>query len=257
MTSSIFWVAYITIIRREVFRFSRAWFRTLLPPMVNTALYFLIFGNLIGTKIGSMSGCSYIDFMMPGLVLMSVIICAYTNVASSMYSARFQKYIEEMLVAPIPRWLIVAGFVSGGVIRGLLVGLLVLVVAANFTVISVYSWPHVVAMLLLASLLFSLAGFINAMYAKNFDDISVIPTLLLTPLIYLGGVFYTISMLPPFWEMLSRFNPLLYIINMFRYGFLGVSDTQMALSYGVVFGFLLLFFGWATFLLQHGRGFNS
>lgn len=255
--NSAFLIAYLTITRREIVRFSRVWFRTLLPPMVNTGLYFLIFGNLIGTKIGPMSGCSYVEFMMPGLVMMSVIICSYTNVASSMYSARFQKYIEEILVSPVPMWLIVAGFVTGGVIRGMIVGVLVLLVALNFTPVSFLYVHHLILMLLLASLLFSLGGFINAIYARNFDDISIIPTLLLTPLIYLGGVFYTLDLLSPFWEGVSRINPLLYVINTFRYGFLGISDTSIVLSYVIVGVLLLVFFVWATLLLQKGRGLVS
>ncbi|MBQ8706762.1 MAG: ABC transporter permease [Succinivibrionaceae bacterium] len=247
-------IAYLTMVRREVLRFSRVWFRTLLPPMVNTALYFIIFGSLMGGRIGSMASLNYTDFMMPGLVMMSVVICSYTNVASSMYSARFQKYIEEVLVAPVPMWLIVLGFVTGGVIRGVLVGALVLLVAVNFTSIGVFSPFHALLMPLLASVLFSLAGFINAVYAKSFDDISVIPTLLLTPLIYLGGVFYTLDLLPSFWAGLSRFNPLLYVISTFRYGFSGVEDAPVGLSYLVVFGVMLMFFLWAVALLRRGRG---
>lgn len=242
------------MVRREVSRFSRVWLRTLLPPMMNTWLYFLIFGNLIGQKIGPMAGYSYIEFMMPGLILMSVIICSYTNVASSMYSARFQKYIEEILVAPIPSFLIVLGFVTGGVVRGLIVGILVFLVATIFTHVEFIALYHVLFMLFLSSLLFSLAGFINAIYARNFDDISIIPTLLLTPLIYLGGVFYTVDILPPFWDSVSRFNPLLYVINTFRYGFLGVSDTSLVVSYVIVSVCVIFLFFWSIILLRKGVG---
>ncbi len=246
-------VAYATMVRREVLRFSRAWFRTLLPPMMNTWLYFLIFGSLIGPRIGTMGGCPYASFMMPGLVMMSVIVSSYTNVASSVYSARFQRYIEEVLVAPVPRWLSVAGFVTGGVIRGILVGLLVLAVAACFVPVSFHAPLHGVLMLLLSSVLFSLGGFLNALYAGSFDDISVVPTLLLTPLIYLGGVFYTVDVLPPFWESVSRLNPLLHVISVFRYGFLGVADAPLELSYAVTLLLMVLLFLWAVLLIRGRR----
>ncbi len=252
MFSSLF-TAYLTLVRREVSRFSRVWLRTLLPPMMNTWLYFLVFGNLIGQKIGPMAGYSYVEFMMPGLILMSVIICSFTNVASSLYSARFQKYIEEVLTAPVPSYLIVLGIVTGGVVRGLLVGVLVFLVAIAYAHVDFFALEHVLLILVLTSLLFSLGGFINAVYARNFDDISIIPTLLLSPLIYLGGVFYTIDILPPFWENVSRFNPLLYLINTFRYGFLGVSDTSLSVSYGIVLSCIAVLFFWSVMLLKKGK----
>lgn len=250
------WIAYQTIVRKEVSRFSRVWLQTLIPPMVTTGLYFIIFGNLIGSKIGPMSGVDYVDFMMPGLILMSVIICSYTNVASSLFSAKFQRYIEEIAIAPIPNWLIILGYLSGGVIRGLLVGLLVLLVAVNFADCSCYSLLHAVLIAFLASLLFSLAGFINALYARNFDDISIIPTLLLTPLIYLGGVFYSINLLPPFWAQVSTVNPLLYLINTFRYGFIGVTDTSLLVSYVIIAVWFVVMFLWAMILLRFEKGFK-
>ncbi len=252
MFSSLF-IAYMTMVKREVSRFTRVWLRTMLPPMMNTWLYFLIFGNLIGQKIGPMAGYSYVEFMMPGLIIMSVIVCSFTNVASSLYSARFQKYIEDVLTAPIPDYLIVLGFVSGGLIRGVLVGCLVFMVAAVFAHIEFFALIHVILMLIFSSLMFSLGGFINAAYARNFDDVSIIPTLMLSPLIYLGGVFYTVDILPPFWENVSRFNPLLYVINTFRYGFLGVSDTSLTVSYAIVLICTVALFIWAVILLHKGK----
>ena len=249
-------IAFQTIIRKEVTRFSRVWLQTLIPPMVTTGLYFIIFGNLIGNKIGLMSGVDYVNFMMPGLILMSVIICSYTNVASSLFSAKFQRYIEEIAIAPIPHWLIILGYITGGVIRGLLVGFLVLLVAVNFADCTCYSYVHAVLIAFFASLLFSLAGFINALYARNFDDISIIPTLLLTPLIYLGGVFYSINLLPPFWESVSKANPLLYLINTFRYGFIGITDTSMVISYEIIAVWFIALYLWAILLLRHGKGFK-
>ena len=233
-------IAFQTIIRKEVTRFSRVWLQTLIPPMVTTGLYFIIFGNLIGNKIGLMSGVDYVNFMMPGLILMSVIICSYTNVASSLFSAKFQRYIEEIAIAPIPHWLIILGYITGGVIRGLLVGFLVLLVAVNFADCTCYSYVHAVLIAFFASLLFSLAGFINALYARNFDDISIIPTLLLTP----------------FWESVSKANPLLYLINTFRYGFIGITDTSLVISYEIIAVWFIALYLWAILLLRHGKGFK-
>lgn len=255
MSNQQLFIAFLTIIRREVTRFSRVWLQTLIPPMVTTGLYFLIFGNLIGNKIGLMSGVDYVNFMMPGLLLMSIIICSYTNVASSLFSAKFQRYIEEILIAPIPNWLIICGYITGGVIRGLLVGALVLLVAVNFAdCLNCYSYLHVFLIAILAAMLFSLAGLINAIYAKNFDDISIIPSLLLTPLIYLGGVFYSINLLPPFWQSVSQYNPLLYLINTFRYGFIGLSDTSLAISYIIILVWFVIMFIWALMLFKKSKG---
>ena len=221
-------VSYQTIVIREVTRFTRVWLRTLIPPAVTTGLYFIIFGTLMGERIGSMDGLPYSDFMMPGLLMLSVVLCSYTNVASSVFSSRFQHYLDEILVAPIPDFVVISGFITGGVIRGMMIAVIVLATSAMFVDISAWSWLLVIFTLFLSSVLFSAAGLVNALFAKNFDDISIIPTLILTPLIYLGGVFYPVSMLPEKWQAVSALNPLFYVINATRAGFSGHCDTNIA-----------------------------
>ena len=211
-------VSYQTIVIREVTRFTRVWLRTLIPPAVTTGLYFIIFGTLMGERIGSMDGLPYSDFMMPGLLMLSVVLCSYTNVASSVFSSRFQHYLDEILVAPIPDFVVISGFITGGVIRGMMIAVIVLATSAMFVDITAWSWLLVILTLFLSSVLFSAAGLVNALFAKNFDDISIIPTLILTPLIYLGGVFYPVSMLPEKWQAISAMNPLFYVINATREG---------------------------------------
>lgn len=226
--------AYMTIVRKETVRFLRIWPQTLLPSAITTTLYYVIFGAFIGAQIPSVGGYSYIQFIVPGLVMMAVIINSFTNVAGSFFGAKFQRQIEELLVSPIPPVLAVAGYVTGGVLRGLMTGALVLGVALFFTELAVYHVAFTVAFIFLTAILFSLAGFLNGMYARKFDDISIIPTFVLTPLTYLGGVFYSVSMLPPVWQTVSAFNPILYMVNGFRYGMLGVSDVNVAFSLGVL-----------------------
>lgn len=254
-------VSYAAVSRREVTRFSKVWLRTLLPPMVNAALYFLIFGNLIGRKLGNVGGLGYAEFMMPGLVLMSAIIASYTNVASSLYTAKFQRYSEEILTAPVPDSAFVMGYVTGGAVRGCLVGILVYSVSlclVDSPLILVVAHPFgAVAAVFFASVLFSLAGFINAAYAKNFDDIAVIPTLLLTPLIYLGGVFYSLEMLPPFWQKVSLANPILYIIDVSREAFFDRSETPVYISCAVMAFFAAALYTWAMRIVKKGSGLRN
>lgn len=233
---SLYWVALKTIWRKEITRFMRIWIQTLIPPVITMSLYFIIFGNLIGNRIGEMGGVGYMQFIVPGLIMMSVITNSYANVSSSFFGAKFQKSIEELLVAPVPTHVIIAGFVGGGVARGVLVGILVTLVSLFFVPLQIHSWFMIIATLLMTSILFSLAGLLNALFAKSFDDISIIPTFVLTPLTYLGGVFYSINLLPPFWQTVSLANPILHMVNAFRYGILGVSDIRI----GVAIGFMLL-----------------
>ncbi len=257
MNAKQLWTAYTTILVKEVLRFTRIWVQTIIPPVITTALYFVIFGNLIGSQIGDMEGHRYIDFITPGLIMMTVITNAYANVVSSFYGSKFQGNVAEMLVSPMPNWIILAGFVSGGVARGLAVGLAVTLVSLFFSTLSVQHIFITFTIVLLTSVLFSLAGLINAVYAKSFDDITIIPTFVLTPLTYLGGVFYSITLLTPFWQNVSLLNPVLYMVNGFRYGILGTSDISIGLSYGVIIGFIVLLGGFSLYLLNKGIGIRS
>ena len=250
-------VALLTISRREVRRILRIWVQTILPPAISMTLYFIIFGNLIGPRIGSMHGFSYMDFIAPGIIMMAIINNSYANVVSSFFGSKFQKHIEEMLVAPIPNIIILIGFVSGGVARGLLVGIVVTFVALFFTELQVHSVLIVITVVLLTSILFSLGGMINAIFARKFDDISIIPTFVLTPLIYLGGVFYSIDLLPEFWQSVSSFNPILYMVNAFRYGMLGVSDIDITHAFLIICLFILVLGTFAMVLLNRGTGIKT
>jgi ABC-2 type transport system permease protein len=249
-----YWIAFRTILVKEILRFSRIWVQTVLPSAITTALYFVIFGRLIGERIGPMGDFEYIDFIVPGLVLMAVITNAYSNVVSSFYSSKFSRYVEEFLVAPVPEWVILAGFVAGGVARGLVVGVAVTLVAMFFTDIVVYSYGVTFLVFTLTAILFALGGFINAVYANSFDDISIIPTFVLTPLTYLGGVFYSIELLPSFWQNLSLANPVLYMINAFRFGLLGVSDIPLGLAFAIILGFIAVLTIFSLRLLKRGVG---
>jgi len=247
-------IAFQTIVRKEISRFTRIWVQTILPPAISMTLYFIIFGNLIGARIGTMNGFNYIDFIAPGIIMMSIINNSYANVVSSFFSAKFQNHIEEMLVAPIPNIVILAGFITGGVARGLMVGAVVTMVALFFTKLNIYSFPITIAVVFMTSIVFSLAGFINAIFAKKFDDISIIPTFVLTPLIYLGGVFYSIDMLPQFWQTVSAFNPILYMVNAFRYGMLGESDINITTAFLILALFTSVLFAISLSLLNKGVG---
>jgi ABC-2 type transport system permease protein len=223
-------IALGTLIKREYIRITRIWIQTLIPPAITMSLYFIIFGKLVGSQIGKLGNFTYMEFIIPGLVLMTVITNSYNNVVFSFYGTKFQKNVEEFLVSPMPEWVILLGFVSGGMIRGILNGLLVLCVSLFFTTIPIFNLPLIFAVIILSSFLFSLGGFLNALFAKSFDDTSIIPTFILTPLSYLGGVFFKIDMLPPFWKIVASFNPILYMVNAFRYGFIGESDTPLDFS---------------------------
>jgi len=247
------YIAFTTIVRKEIRRFTRIWTQTLLPPAITMSLYFVIFGNLIGKRIGEMGGFTYMQFVVPGLIMMAVITSSYSNVVSSFFAAKFQRFVEEMLVSPTPNYVILAGFVMGGVTRGLLVGLIVTILSLFFTQLSLHSPFMIISIVVLTSVFFSLAGFINAVYANSFDDISIIPTFILTPLIYLGGVFYTTDLLSPFWAGVSQINPLLYVVNAFRYGFLGISDVDVTLSFSMIVLFTVVAFVYSLHLLNSGK----
>lgn len=246
------YIAFKTILRKEVRRFLRIWMQTLLPPVITITLYFIIFGNLIGSRIGHMGGYRYMDFVVPGLIMMAVITSSYANVVSSFFGAKFQRFVEEILVSPTPNYVILLGFVMGGVARGLAVALLVAVIAMLFTDIHITHYMITITIIVMTSVLFSLAGFINAVFAKSFDDISIIPTFVLTPLIYLGGVFYSIDLLPEFWANVSKLNPILYVVNAFRYGVLGVSDIDIGWAFVMVGGFTVAGFIYCMHLLNSG-----
>jgi len=245
----------VTLSTKEIRRYLRIWVQTLVPPAVTMSLYFVIFGSLIGPRIGSMDGLDYIQFMIPGLIMMSVITNSYANVTSSFYSVKFQRSIEELLVSPMPNWAILLGFIIGGVTRGVLIGFIVYIVSLFFyPAFDVVNPGLTLLVLLLTSILFSLMGFINAVFADSFDDISIIPTFILTPLIYLGGVFYSINILPEFWRNISMANPMLYVVNTFREGMLGVSDVSIPFALGMIFSFIGLFTGICLYLLNKGIG---
>jgi len=250
-------VAFRTILVKEVLRFLRIWVQTILPSAVTTALYFVIFGHLIGERIGPMDGFRYLDFIVPGLVLMAVITNAYANVVSSFYSSKFSRYVEELLIAPVPNWVVLAGYVAGGVARGTLVGVVVTLVALFFTDLQIQSYGVTLLVFLLTAVLFALGGFINAVYANSFDDISIIPTFVLTPLTYLGGVFYSIHLLPPPWQQVSLGNPVLYMINAFRYGILGISDIPLGVAFLIILLFIAALTIYSLRLLDRGAGVKS
>ena len=255
--AAVYRVAFQTILTKEILRFVRIWVQTVLPPAITMALYFVIFGKLIGAQIGDMEGYRYIDFIVPGLILMSVISNSYANVVSSFYSSKFQHNIEELLIAPLPNFIILAGYVAGGVARGVVVGITVTLVSLLFTDLEVHSYAITLLVFVLTSILFATAGFINAVYANSFDDISIVPTFVLTPLTYLGGVFYSISMLPPFWQTVSLANPVLYMVNAFRYGLLGFTDIALWQAFAIIIGFIIALGGFAMWLLARGVGIKS
>ena len=250
-------VALRTVARREVARILRIWAQTLVPPAITMTLYFLIFGNLIGSRIGTMDGISYMDFIVPGLVMMSVIQNAYGNISSSFFGAKFGRHVEELLVSPMPNWVILGGYVAGGVLRGVMVGAIVLCIAMLFTRVQI---PHplvTLATVLLGATIFSLAGFVNAVYAKKFDDIAIVPTFILTPLTYLGGVFYSVTLLPAWAETATRLNPIFYKVNAFRYGLLGTSDVPVGIAFGLMAFFVVALGALGLWLLKRGVGLRS
>ena len=254
MDLALNWVGLKTIVRKEIVRVARIWIQTIVPPAITMTLYFIIFGNLIGRRIGSMDGFDYMQYIAPGLIMMSVITNSYGNVVSSFFGAKFARHVEEMLVSPMSNATIILGHVAGGVMRGLLVGGLVTVVALFFTKLDVAHPLITISMVVLSSMVFALAGFINAVFARKFDDISIVPTFVLTPLTYLGGVFYSISLLPEFWQKVSLGNPIIYMVNAFRYGILGVSDISIAYAYVIVGLFAVGLFTVSMMLLNRGVG---
>ncbi len=247
-------ISLITLVRKEYRRVFRIWLQTIVPPAITMTLYFIIFGNLIGRRIGTMGGFDYMQYIAPGLIMMSVITNSYGNVVSSFFNAKFQRHLEEMLVAPMPNYAIVLGHVGGGVVRGLLVGAMVTVVALFFTRLSVSSVFITVSVVLLTAVVFSLAGLINAIFARKFDDVSIVPSFVLAPLTYLGGVFYSISLLPDAAQFASKLNPILYMVNAFRYGMLGVSDIDIGSAYLIILVFAVGLFSLSIFLIKRGVG---
>jgi ABC-2 type transport system permease protein len=245
---------FATIVRKEYGRIVRIWVQTLVPPAITATLYFIIFGTLIGQRIGSMGGFDYMQFIAPGLVMMAVINNAYGNVVSSFFGAKFGRHVEEMLVSPLPNSLIILGHVAGGLVRGLLVGLLVLSISLFFTDLTVSHVGVTLSVVLLAALVFSLAGFINAIYARDFEGISIIPTFVLTPLTYLGGVFYSVDLLAEPWRTISHFNPILYMVNAFRYGMLGASDVGIGAAYALIGALASALYLLAWYLMRRGTG---
>lgn len=250
-------IALKSLLTKEINRFTRIWLQTLVPPAITMSLYFVIFGTLIGERIGQMSGFSYMEFIVPGLIMMSVITNSYSNVASSFFSSKFQRNVEELLVAPVPTWIIITGYVGGGVTRGLLVGCIVTILSLCFVDLQIFNLGVLIISVLFTSILFSLGGLINAILAKSYDDISIIPNFVLTPLTYLGGVFYSLSLLPDFWQDVSKANPIVYMINTFRYGFLGVTDIPLIYSFSIIFLFVAAFYSVAHWMISRGIGLRS
>jgi ABC-2 type transport system permease protein len=257
MTAREQWIAYVTIVLKEITRFMRIWQQTLIPPAISTLLYFVIFGNLIGKRIGQMDGFDYMDFLVPGLILMAVINASYQNVVGSFFGAKWGKSIEELLVSPTPNSIILLAYITGGVARGMLVGLIVTGISLLFTDLNVFNLGILTGVVILTAVLFSLGGFVNAIFAKTFDDVSIIPTFVLLPLTYLGGVFYSIHLLGDFWQQVSKANPILYMVNAFRYGFLGISDVSLSFSFGMIGLFIICFFALSLYLLTYSRGLRA
>jgi ABC-2 type transport system permease protein len=248
------WIGFKTIIIREYGRIMRIWGQTLVPSAVTATLYFVIFGSLIGRRVGQMDGFDYMQYIAPGLIMLSVITNSYANVVSSFFGAKFGKHVEELLVSPLPNWIIVSGYVAGGLLRGLLVGAVVTTVSLFFSHLPVHHVFLIVAAVLLTAIVFSLGGFINAVFARNFDQVNWIPTFILTPLTYFGGVFYSVSLLPEWAQRLSLANPILHMVNAFRYGFLGVSDVDVGIAFAIMILAAVVLFAYAIFLMNRGTG---
>ena len=248
---------FLTLAGRESRRVIRIWKQTLVPPIITTTLYFLIFGKLIGGRIGEMHGVSYMQFIAPGLVMMTAITASYVNTASSFFLSKFTRTYEELLVSPLSSHNIIWGYIIGSMMRGGLAGILVMLVSLCFVSFDIHSWAMILLTLMMTTIAFALGGFINAIYAKTFDDVGIIPTFVLTPLTYLGGVFYSISLLPEFWQTVSKFNPIVYMVNGFRYGFLGVSDVPVIYTFGVLLLFIVVLYSIAFSLMEKGVGLRS
>jgi ABC-2 type transport system permease protein len=251
-------IAFATITRREVIRILRIWMQTLLPSAITMTLYFVIFGRMVGSRIGDIvPGIGYIDYIVPGLIMMAVITNSYGNISSSFFGAKFGRHVEEMLVSPMPSWVILAGYVAGAMLRGLMVAAIVLLISLFFTRIHLYHPWITLVTVLLTSAVFSLAGFVNAVYAKKFDDIALVPTFVLAPLTYLGGVFYSVNQLGTPWREISHANPILYMVNAFRYGLLGITDVSLGVAFAVMVGFAVALTAIGLYLLDRGIGLRS
>ena len=248
------WIGFKTIVIREFGRIIRIWGQTIVPSAVTATLYFVIFGSLIGRRVGEMGGFDYMQYIAPGLIMQAVITNSYANVVSSLFGSKFGKHLEEMLVSPLPSWVIVSGYVAGGVVRGMLVGSGVTIVSLLFTHLHVQHFFVIVAAVLLTSVTFSLGGFLNALYAKNFDQVNWIPTFVLTPLTYFGGVFYSVTLLPAWAQTVSYVNPILHMVNAFRFGFLGVSDVDIRIAFSLMATATLALFITAVILMNRGSG---
>jgi ABC-2 type transport system permease protein len=251
------YIALLTIVRKEVRRYLRIWSQTLLPSAITMSLYYVIFGSLIGSRIGQMGGFTYMEFVVPGLIMMAIVTNSYANVASSFFGAKFNHSVEELLVSPVPSYVILWGYVIGGVTRGVLVAIIVTAVSLFFTKLAINNIVIVLAVVILTSILFALFGFINGVFANTFDDISIVPTFVLTPLTYLGGVFYSLDLLPEFWANVSRANPLVYVVNAFRYGMLGVSDVNIQVAFSMIIGFVIAAYVYSLYLLNSGKRLRS
>ncbi|HEV8666822.1 MAG TPA: ABC transporter permease [Candidatus Paceibacterota bacterium] len=254
MTPAKIWIAYYTMMRNEFVRIIRIWSQTLLPPVVTTSLYFVVFGKFIGAQLAPIHGFAYIQFIVPGLIMMSVITSSYMNTVSTFYFAKWTKTLDEISVSPMPGWVVILGFVSGGVLRGLIVGVLVLIVSLFFTHLVIFNALILLLAVILTSVVFALGGLINGVFAKGFDGISIVPTFVLTPLTYLGGIFFSIQQFSPFWRGVSLFNPILYMVNAFRYGFLGISDISVGICFSVLIGCTIVFTGILMWLFKSGTG---
>ncbi|WP_270997257.1 ABC transporter permease [Listeria seeligeri] len=254
---NLYFTALKSLAAKETNRYMRIWVQTLVPPVITTSLYFIIFGKMIGSRIGDMGGFSYMEYIVPGLIMMSVITSSYANVSSSFFSQKFQKNIEEILVAPVPTHIIILGFLIGGIGRSILVGSLVTIISLFFVPLHVYSWSIGIITFLMTAIVFSLAGLLNGIFAKSYDDVSIVPTFVLQPLTYLGGVFYAISMLPPIWQAVSKVNPIVYMISGFRYGFLGVTDVPIMVSMLILVLFIVVLYAICWYLISKGRGLRS
>jgi len=250
-------IALRTIVIKEIRRFTRIWIQTILPSAITMTLYFIIMGKFIGSQISDINGYSYIEFIAPGLIMMGIITNSYANSVSSFYSSKFQRHIEEMLVSPMPNYIIIVGFMLGGIVRGVIVGVAVTLVALFFTNLEIHNLSLVISTAILTAALFSAAGIINGIFANSFDDISIIPTFVLTPLTYLGGVFFSVGMLPKFWQTVSLANPILYMVNSFRLGILGITDVNLTVAMAVIIGFLIALFLICLYLLNKGIGIRS
>lgn len=251
------WIAFYTILRKEIRRFTRIWVQTLVPPVITMSLYFVIFGQLIGSRIGQIQGVSYMQFIVPGLIMMSALTNSFANVASSFYNTKLAKNVEELLISPTSPHIIILGYVAGGMARGISVGILVTLVSLFFTSFQIQFWSILLATLLMTTATFSLAGLINAVFARSFDDINLIPTFVLTPLTYLGGVFYSLSQLPELFQLLSKINPIVYMVNGFRYGFLGFSDIPVLYTFVLLSLFITILYCFAYYLIRKGIGLRN